>query len=198
MIKKVTRIILINLTRIVFYAIRRVIFNIRCELYMVEKNLKKLSRADLIELLLEQTCRVEELEKQLELAKEQLDDKTLRITEAGSIAQASLQVNNVFESAQKAAAQYLENIRTLSEKQEEICAKREAASVEAAKQLILYTREKCRMMEQDTKKRCDEMIVAAEIEAEEIREQAQKSFEEFVLSGSDIKALLDGTDSEET
>ncbi len=165
---------------------------------MVEKNLKKLSRADLIELLLEQTCRVEELEKQLQLAKEQLNDKNLRITEAGSIAQASLQVNNVFESAQKAAVQYLENIRTLSEKQEEICAKREAASVEAAKQLILYTREKCRMMEQDTKKRCDEMIVAAEIEAEEIREQAQKSFEEFVLSGSDIKALLDGTDSEET
>ena len=165
---------------------------------MVEKNLRKLSRADLIELLLEQTCRVEELEKQLQLANEQLNDKTLRITEAGSIAQASLQVNNVFESAQKAAVQYLDNIRNLSAKQEELCAKREAASIAAVKQLILYTCEKCRMMEQDTKKRCDEMVAATEKEVEEIREQAQKNFEEYVFSSNDIKALLEGTDSEET
>ena len=138
------------------------------------------------------------LEKQLQLANEQLNDKTLRITEAGSIAQASLQVNNVFESAQKAAVQYLDNIRNLSAKQEELCAKREAASIAAVKQLILYTCEKCRMMEQDTKKRCDEMVAAAEKEVEEIREQAQKNFEEYVFSSNDIKALLEGTDSEET
>ena len=54
------------------------------------------------------------------------------------------------------------------------------------------------MMEQDTKKRCDEMVAAAEKEVEEIREQAQKNFEEYVFSSNDIKALLEGTDSEET
>ena len=165
---------------------------------MVEKNLKKLNRADLIELLLEQTCRVEELEKQLQVANERLDDRTLQITEAGSIAQASLQVNNVFEAAQKAAVQYLDNIRLLSSKQEELCAKREAASIAAAKQLLLYTCEKCRMMEQATKKRCDEMVAAAEGEVDKIREQAQKSFEEFVFSSNDIKSLFESTDSEGT
>lgn len=165
---------------------------------MVKKNLKKLSRADLIELLLEQSYRVEELEKQLQLANDQLNDRTLQITEAGSIAQASLQVNNVFEAAQKAAVQYLDNIRTLSSKQEELCAKREAASIAAVKQLLLYTYEKCRAMESDTKTRCEEMVTDAERQVEQIREQAHKRYVEHVLSSNDIKALLESINSAES
>ncbi|MCD7905589.1 MAG: DNA repair protein [Clostridiales bacterium] len=78
-----------------------------------DKRLKKLKREELLEMLLEQTKRAEELEAQLEQAKKALEDKQLTISEAGSIAEASLRLNNIFLSAQEAADQYLENIKGL-------------------------------------------------------------------------------------
>lgn len=45
----------------------------------------------------------------------------IKINQAGSIAEASLQLNQVFEAAQQAAEQYLENIRSLSGRQEQVC-----------------------------------------------------------------------------
>ena len=40
--------------------------------------------------------------------------------DAGSIAEAALALNSVFEDADKAAAQYLENIKRCSEQQQSI------------------------------------------------------------------------------
>ena len=41
--------------------------------------------------------------------------RRIELEKAGSIAEASLRLNGVFEAAQKAADQYLENLRQLSE-----------------------------------------------------------------------------------
>ena len=68
---------------------------------MTDKALKKLNRKELIEMLLTLKKRNEELEKELEEAKEQLSDKEIRISKAGSIAEASLALTKVFEEAQK-------------------------------------------------------------------------------------------------
>lgn len=100
---------------------------------MTTKELKKLSRAELLEMLLMQTKRVEELEAQLEDVKKQLEDKNIIIEKAGSVAEAALQLNGVFEAAQNAADQYLDNIRDLWNKTEETCAKKEAESEELLK-----------------------------------------------------------------
>ena len=74
-------------------------------------------------------ARLEELEQNYERLRKRLDQKDLRIheltdilqaerkkreielREAGSIAEAALRLNGVFEAAQKAADQYLYNIR---------------------------------------------------------------------------------------
>lgn len=100
---------------------------------MTTKELKKLSRGELLEMLLMQTKRVEELEAQLEEAKKQLEDKNIKIAKTGSVAEAALQLNGVFEAAQNAADQYLENIQNLWHKTEVICAKKEAESEELLK-----------------------------------------------------------------
>lgn len=78
---------------------------------MTEKQLKKLSRRELLEMLVVQTRKVEQLERQLEEANRKLDDKMITIENSGSLADAVMQLNGVFEAAQKAAEQYLENIR---------------------------------------------------------------------------------------
>lgn len=91
---------------------------------MADKELKKLSRAEILELLLTQTRRVEELEAKLQkqeeefqkekaILEERVASREIAIAEAGSIADASLILNGVFEAVQKAADQYLDNIKRM-------------------------------------------------------------------------------------
>ena len=91
---------------------------------MTDKELRKLSRSVLLEMLLEQGRENDRLRAQVEQLQRQLSDRQLKIDQAGSIAEASLQINQVFEAVQVAAEQYLENIRTLSGRQEQICRQR--------------------------------------------------------------------------
>lgn len=93
---------------------------------MSQQNLKKLSRSDLLELLLEERRENERLRAELETARKKLDDRMVRLEKAGSIAEASLQLNGVFEAAEAAAAQYLENIQRLSSEKEAVCKSIEA------------------------------------------------------------------------
>ena len=80
---------------------------------MPEKELNKLNRKQLLELLLRQTERVEALEQELNETKQKLEDRRITEMEAGSIAEAALKLNKVFEAAEAAAAQYVDNVRML-------------------------------------------------------------------------------------
>ncbi len=78
-------------------------------------DLSKLSRKQLLELLLRQTKRADELELRLVELEKKLESRRIAELEAGSIAEAALRLNGVFEAAQAAADQYLENIRSCSQ-----------------------------------------------------------------------------------
>lgn len=88
---------------------------------MTEKELKRLSRSELLEMLIAQMEENEQLKTELEKARKKAESRQIAIDHAGSIAEAALGLNGVFDSAQAAAAQYLENIRQLSDNQEAIC-----------------------------------------------------------------------------
>ena len=81
---------------------------------MTERELKRLRRTDLLEILLELSRENEQLKKDLAEAREQLEDRRILLDEAGSIAEASLKLNGVFEATQKACQEYLDNIREKS------------------------------------------------------------------------------------
>lgn len=117
---------------------------------MTDKELHKLGRRELLQMLLVQAKEAERLagllsetEEQLhqledtyERLRDRLDKKDLQIRnlrevleaerhkreielqEAGSIAEAALRLNGVFEAAQKAADQYLESVRALHPRQD--------------------------------------------------------------------------------
>lgn len=87
---------------------------------MTEKNLKKLNRYQLLELLIAQTERADQLQARLEDAEKQLRDRELQMASLGSIAEASLQLSGVFQAAQEAADLYLD------------AAKKEAEEIKAA------------------------------------------------------------------
>lgn len=73
--------------------------------------LKKLSRQDLLEMLIAEEKRIEALEKELEEVKAELKDRNIKIENSGSIAEAALKLNGIFEAAQAAADLYLENVK---------------------------------------------------------------------------------------
>ena len=97
---------------------------------MTDKELKRLSRAELLEMLLTQTKVNEQLKQELTEANARLATKELHVSQAGTLADAALALNGVFEAAQAAADQYLDNVRDT----EDICRQmREDAEKEAAR-----------------------------------------------------------------
>ena len=88
---------------------------------MTEKELRRLSRADLLEMLIDQSLELEQTKKKLAAAEEALASRVIEINSAGSIAEAALRLNGVFEAAQAACDQYVQNINLLLEQTRRKC-----------------------------------------------------------------------------
>ena len=80
---------------------------------MTDKEFKRLTRAQLIDIIYQLQVQVDELTAQKQTLEKALEDKRLRINNAGNIAYAALELNDCFRSAQNAAEQYLDEIREL-------------------------------------------------------------------------------------
>jgi cell division septum initiation protein DivIVA len=88
---------------------------------MTDKEFKRLSRSQLIDIIYQLQLKQNELTADNEKLSKALADKRLRVSEAGNIAEAALEIHNVMQAAQDAAAHYLEEIRIMREETEEKC-----------------------------------------------------------------------------
>ncbi|MGN1344073.1 MAG: hypothetical protein ACI4U3_05795 [Traorella sp.] len=129
---------------------------------MKEKELSKLSRIELLEILVEQSKEIERLNIQLEKANQQLKQREIVLKEAGSIAKASLELNHVFEAAQKAADQYLENVQNMTNANDI-----EKESQKKAEELLLQTKKECEYMKEETFRQCKLKIDQAKREIQD-------------------------------
>lgn len=132
---------------------------------MTQKELKKLSRPQLLEMLLLQTEKAEQLEKELEDTKNLLADRKLQLERVGSIAEAALDLNGVFKAAQAAADQYLENaivsyqdIDLLRSNTKMECDRMLLETQKKCDEMKAESEERCKRMEADTIKRCRNAI----------------------------------------
>lgn len=157
---------------------------------MTDRELKKLSRTDLLELLISESKENERLRGQLAQAEQQLQSRIITAEKAGSIAEASIQLSGVFQAAQDAAAMYLENIQALSSHQEEICARLEAESRQEADRRLTEADQKCRTMEDETLRKCQELTTAAEREASAYWNEALTKIEQFCKQREELQELL--------
>ena len=85
---------------------------------MTDKEFKRLSRAQLIDIIYQFQLQVDRLTEQNQELERELADKRLRLQSAGNIAEAALEINNCFRSAQNAAEQYLNEIKAIREETE--------------------------------------------------------------------------------
>jgi hypothetical protein len=88
---------------------------------MTINEFRKLNRKQLTEMLVEQSKQIASLKEQLRAAEEKLEDRDIKLNEAGNIAEAALQLNHVFEDAQQACEQYVYSLRALYAREHEIC-----------------------------------------------------------------------------
>ena len=157
---------------------------------MTKNDLKKLSRVDLLEMLIEQSEEVQKLRELLKEAEGQLSQREIIVNEAGSIAEASLQLNGIFESAQAASQQYLESIRLYSEYQKLVCEKREKQIKENAERYMEEAKRKSEILEAETKQRCTEMVIKARIESQAYWDEIAKKLETYYAKDPKLKGFL--------
>lgn len=86
---------------------------------MTDKELRRLNRRELLEMLLAETEENTRLRSELEQVRAKLADRRILLEKSGSMAEAALRLNGVLEAADKAALQYLENVRCMAQEKEE-------------------------------------------------------------------------------
>lgn len=114
---------------------------------MTDKELRKLNRTELLELLIDSEKRNEELQAELEHLREAKSERQIRLSNAGSIAEAALEINGVLQAAQAAADQYLESIEEM----------RKEAQMESQRMLD-EARAKCAAMEEKARRECEALV----------------------------------------
>lgn len=130
---------------------------------MDDRELKRLKRGDLLELLLEQSkekdyliSKLEEKDRLIEELQMKLQDKEIDIKEAGTIAEASFRLNGVLEAAENAAKQYLDNLKRLSEREEILYLEKEKSVEVRCEEMLRKTKEQCENYLRMTEQSCIE------------------------------------------
>ena len=136
---------------------------------MTERELRRLSRTDLLELLLAQRKENEQLRCLLDQTQAQLADRTIKINSAGSIAEASLQLSGIFDAAQDSCQYYLDNIREMAERQNVAC----------------------QQMEAETKEKCENMVTEAERKAQKCWENCSVKIRQLVESYAGLQQEME-------
>ncbi len=115
---------------------------------MIDKELRRLKRAELVEIIYELQKQNKEISSKVDSLQQELDDRTIKLSKAGSIAQAAIEVNEVFTAAQAAADQYLASIKSKTVGMQQKIKK--------------------------TQKQCDELLAKAQLQAARILKSAKK------------------------
>ena len=136
---------------------------------MTDQELRRLSRADLIDIIYTLKQQKEQAEQQLAQAQAQLQDRQLRLANAGSIAEAALSLNGVFDAAQ-AADQYLQAVRT------------SAAETQAQKEQILA----------DAERQAKEIVDTAERQAAEHWKRFQLQAGQLIQAHAELQEMFKG------
>lgn len=153
---------------------------------MTDKEFKRLSRVELIDIIYELQKQKEAADAQVVQLQDQLNTRELHIAEAGSIAEAAISVNGVFEAAQAAADQYLLSIKAATANMSE-----KMAATEEQRQSILQAAEQqaqetLRAAEQQAQK----IVTDADRQAEEKRVCFERPANELIAAHAESQALV--------
>lgn len=134
---------------------------------MPETDLKKKNRTELLEMLVKQGKKLEELQGQLDKANADLADRAIKIEKAGTMAEASFMLNGVLEAVDAAARQYIENIKLAAGKQGAEAQGVQDTTEKQAEAIIADARRRAENILTEAKNRANAIISSAEKEREQ-------------------------------
>lgn len=149
---------------------------------MTDKELKKLSRVQLLELLLAQSRALEETQAQLQEAREALDSRRLQVEETGNLAEAALRLNQVFDAAQNAADQYLLNVKSRNQVMDE--------ALRQAEQIVTAAQTRASRLEAETREKCDAMTQKAQQDSQRYWDNLRKKLDRYMEQHPELKKEL--------
>ena len=146
---------------------------------MTDRELRKLRREDLLQILIDQQRQNDEMAEALKRAEAELQDKRIAIQQAGSVAEAALKLHGVFEAAQAAADDYAAQCReradALQAQAEADRAKRQADEAVA-----------------NARREADRILSEARAEAEKLMAEAGNRSEQTEVASEPQQAEDDG------
>lgn len=157
-----------------------------------------MSRSELLEILIAQMEENDTLRAKLIAASDELESRKLAVHNAGSLAEAALQLNGIFEAAEAAAEQYLDNVRSASittplatmavadgnarmrKQTQEECKKMKQQCEEECKNMKQQCEEECTAGKQQCEEECRQMLAACEAQCAQMKATAQAEGEKML------------------
>ena len=145
------------------------------------KEIQRLRRTELLEVLLLQSkendvlrSTIQEKNGTINELKKQLHSKKIDLEKAGTIAEASFQMNGVLETVEKAAQQYLDNLQDLYERENALALSKEEEFQNRCAAVMQATVERCNFMKEEMEAQCKEMWEATEKKCTEREAESER------------------------
>ena len=122
---------------------------------MADRELRHMRRTELVEIIFALKQSEDQLKAENADLTAKLEQRQIHLDSAGSIAQAALELNHVFEAAQAAADDYLASVRSVDRDALQAQAKAEAD------QILAQARAEAEQLKAQTKRECDALTEAA-------------------------------------
>ena len=128
---------------------------------MPDRELRRMRRAELVEIILALKQTEDRLRAENAALAAQLQERQIHIENAGSIAQAALELNKVFEAAQAAADEYVASVRAANKNTDAAANALRAQAEAEAEQILAQAQTEAANLKARTQKECDEQAEAA-------------------------------------
>ena len=179
---------------------------------MADRELRRMHRAELIEIIYALKQSEDQLKAQNAALTAQLQDRQLRLESAGSIAQAALELNTVFAAAQAAADDYLHSVQASLADTNATAANTLSQARSEAKRILEQAQADADSLKAQAQQECDAMTAAAaqkrtQTEAdckamvEQAEQEVQQRWQAFDHKANELLdqyRSTDGLPSEET
>ena len=173
---------------------------------MADRELRRMHRAELIEIIYALKQSEDQLKAQNAALTAQLQDRRLRLESAGSIAQAALELNNVFAAAQAAADDYLHSVQASLADTNATAANTLSQARSEAKRILEQAQADADSLKAQTQQECDTMTAAAaqkrtQTEAdckamvEQAEQEVQQRWQTFDRKANELLDQYRSTDS---
>ncbi len=141
---------------------------------MTSRDMKHMSRRELLELLVAQMAENETLKKDLAQAQAALEDRRIAVENAGSLAEAAVRLSGVFEAAQDAARRYLENLQLRGGEEARTAGEIEAEARERAEAILADARAEAEACTEKARQEADAYWQRVSAKAERLLQELQR------------------------